>query len=63
MVYFRRENCSTSTADSVWYQFGFYACPRFDVIKELDDVDADGDGAASFVGTTMTAKILPIAYR
>lgn len=28
----------------------------FDVIKELDDVDADGDGAASFVGITMTAN-------
>lgn len=28
----------------------------FDVIKELDDVDADGDGAASFVGLTMTAN-------
>lgn len=25
-------------------------------IKELDDVDADGDGAASFVGLTMTAN-------
>lgn len=28
----------------------------FDVIKELDDVDADGDGAPSFVGLTMTAN-------
>lgn len=28
----------------------------FDVIKELDDVDADGDGGASFVGITMTAN-------
>lgn len=28
----------------------------FGVIKELDDVDADGDGAASFVGLTMTAN-------
>lgn len=28
----------------------------FDVIKELDDIDADGDGAASFVGITMTAN-------
>lgn len=28
----------------------------FDVIKELDDVDADGDGAASLVGLTMTAN-------
>ncbi|OGQ26795.1 MAG: hypothetical protein A2138_03275 [Deltaproteobacteria bacterium RBG_16_71_12] len=28
----------------------------FDVIKQLDDVDADGDGAASFVGLTMTAN-------
>jgi beta-glucosidase len=28
----------------------------FDVIKELDDVDADGDGADSFVGLTMTAN-------
>lgn len=28
----------------------------FDVIKELDGVDADGDGAASFVGLTMTAN-------
>lgn len=28
----------------------------FDVIKELDDVDADGDGTNSFVGLTMTAN-------
>jgi beta-glucosidase/6-phospho-beta-glucosidase/beta-galactosidase len=28
----------------------------FAVIKELDDADADGDGAASFVGLTMTAN-------
>lgn len=28
----------------------------FDIIKELDDVDADGDGGESFVGLTMTAN-------
>jgi beta-glucosidase/6-phospho-beta-glucosidase/beta-galactosidase len=28
----------------------------FDVIKELDDVDLDGDGAASWVGTTMAVN-------
>ena len=28
----------------------------YGVIKELDDVDADGDGAASLVGLTMTAN-------
>lgn len=28
----------------------------FDVIKDLDDVDANGDGRASFIGLTMTAN-------
>ncbi|HEY4223029.1 MAG TPA: family 1 glycosylhydrolase [Myxococcota bacterium] len=28
----------------------------YDVIKELDDVDADGDGEPAFVGLTMTAN-------
>ena len=28
----------------------------YDVITELDDGDADGDGANSFVGLTMTAN-------
>ncbi len=34
----------------------FMHAAAFNVIKELDDVDADGDGAASFVGLTMTAN-------
>jgi beta-glucosidase len=34
----------------------FMHAAAFHVIKELDDVDADGDGAASFVGLTMTAN-------
>jgi beta-glucosidase len=32
----------------------FMHARAFDVIKELDDVDADGDGKDSFVGLTMT---------
>ncbi len=34
----------------------FMHAAAFSVIKELDDVDADGDGANSFVGLTMTAN-------
>ena len=34
----------------------FMHARAFDVIKELDDVDADGEGGASFVGLTMTAN-------
>jgi beta-glucosidase len=34
----------------------FMHAAAFNVIKELDDVDADGDGRASFVGLTMTAN-------
>lgn len=34
----------------------FMHARAFDVIKELDTVDADGDGAESFVGLTMTAN-------
>lgn len=36
----------------------FMHAAAFHVIKELDDVDADGDGATSFVGLTMTANDL-----
>ena len=34
----------------------FMHARAFDVIKDLDDVDADGDGSSSFVGLTMTAN-------
>jgi len=41
-------------------QFGinllFMYARAFDVIKELDDKDANGDGASSWVGLTMTAN-------
>ena len=34
----------------------FMHAAAFSIIKELDDVDADGDGKNSFVGLTMTAN-------
>lgn len=34
----------------------FMHAAAFNVIKELDDADADGDGTTSFVGLTMTAN-------
>ncbi len=36
----------------------FMHAAAFNVIKELDDVDADGNGNSSFVGLTMTANDL-----
>jgi beta-glucosidase len=44
------------TATDFGINLVFMHARAFDVIKELDDVDADGDGDASFVGLTMTAN-------
>jgi beta-glucosidase len=35
----------------------FMHARAFDVIKELDDIDADGDGQESFIGLTQTANL------
>jgi beta-glucosidase len=40
----------------VGINLAFMHAAAFNVIKELDDVDADGDGKDSFVGLTMTAN-------
>jgi beta-glucosidase len=44
------------TATDFGINLAFMHARAFDVIKELDDGDADGDGADSFVGLTMTAN-------
>ncbi len=43
-------------ATSFGINLAYMQARAFDVIKQLDDVDADGDGVESFVGLTMTAN-------